>query len=235
MTPNLTIAEKLLLAALRVREKEKTFSAEDLVVCAWEMFPDSFGLAGYSDKHPDSNRVLTNIMGSKGMRGKGWLRKVGPKQYRLTSKALSDGAQLLDFVSESPSGAETALRAELDRKTTAEMSRLVGTRAAQRIIEGEEEEINFAAACSFWDITVRSNARTLEVRLNDIAVLLAEALKLAEASDGRGFRLIGQDLTEEGVRALVCGNSWLQEAFSRELNVIRRRTDERTNRAPRLK
>ena len=77
MKSKLTVPEKLLLAALKAREVRKTFSAEDLIVEAWRMFPDTFGLAGYSDRYPDSNRVLTNIMGTKGMRGKRWLRKVG--------------------------------------------------------------------------------------------------------------------------------------------------------------
>ena len=85
MTDRLTVPQKLLLAALEARKKSPTFTAEDLVVQAWKLYPDTFGLSGYGDRYPDSNRVLTNIMGTKGMRGKGWLRKVGEKQYRLTS------------------------------------------------------------------------------------------------------------------------------------------------------
>ena len=80
MTGQLTVPEKLLIAALEARKSSATFTAEDLVVSAWQLYPDTFGLSGYADQYPDSNRVLTNIMGSKGMRGKGWLRKVGAKQ-----------------------------------------------------------------------------------------------------------------------------------------------------------
>src|SRR5262245_25492266 len=90
----LIVPQKLLVAALEVRKRSPTFSAEDLVVEAWKQFPDTFGLTGYAQLHPDSNRVLTNIMGTKGMRGKGWLRKVGEKRYQLTAAALQEGEAL---------------------------------------------------------------------------------------------------------------------------------------------
>ena len=234
MKPDFTIAEKLLLAALEVRETGKTFTAEELVVKAWEMFPDSFGLAGYSDRYPDSNRVLTNIMGSKGMRGKGWLRKVGQKQYRVTSKALGDGAQLRELAPNSR-GETGALRAELDRKTSAEMDRLVSTRAAHKVFDGQQEALTFTDACGFWDITVRSNASTLKVRLHEVSVLLDQALQIAEVSDGRGLRLPQRDLTREDIRALAQSHAWMQEEFAAQLGVIRKRTDERTKKVPRVK
>jgi hypothetical protein len=69
-TEKLTVPEKLLLAAIEARKRSATFTAEDLIVCAWTAYPDTFGLSGYSDRFPDSNRVLTSIMGGKGMRGK---------------------------------------------------------------------------------------------------------------------------------------------------------------------
>ncbi|MEL6445853.1 MAG: hypothetical protein AAFR95_13920 [Bacteroidota bacterium] len=234
MKAKLTIAEKLLLAALNVREESKTFSAEDLVVRAWELYPDSFGLAGYADQYPDSNRVLTNIMGSKGMRGKGWLRKVGQKQYRVTSKALSDGAELMqqDAVIADESG---SLRAELDRKTSTELDRLVDTRAAKKILDRVDGTISFADACGFWDITVRSNANTLRVRLHEVSTLLERALLLAEASDGRGLKLSQHSVTASDLDQLIQGHQWLQERFAAELGVIRQRDDERLGRPTKRK
>ena len=112
----LTVSEKLLLAALAVRETHATFSAEDLVVQAWKMYPDTFGLSGYASQFPDSNRVLTNIMGTKGMRGKGWLRKVGQKQYRLTSTGLGNGESLLKGKADNANATSEALRAQLDKR-----------------------------------------------------------------------------------------------------------------------
>src|ERR1700733_5140009 len=116
MTEKLTVPQKLLLAALEARKKSATFTAEDLIVQAWKLYPDTFGLSGYGDLYPDSNRVLTNIMGTKGMRGKGWLRKVGEKQYRLTSAGLKDGEEFLGQAATPQDSQQTEyLRAELDR------------------------------------------------------------------------------------------------------------------------
>lgn len=66
-----SILEKLLIAAFELEEKgHKPFSAEDIVVASWQKFPDAFGLAGYQDRYPDSNRVFAEIMGSKPIRKK---------------------------------------------------------------------------------------------------------------------------------------------------------------------
>ncbi len=86
----LSITEKLLLAAYELEESgRRPFSAEDLVVSAWQKFPDAFGLAGYRNStsslaYPDSNRVFAEIMGSKPIRKRGFLKKVGTKMYQLT-------------------------------------------------------------------------------------------------------------------------------------------------------
>src|ERR1700689_3173266 len=80
-----TVPEKILLAAFQLEEQgQSPFSAEALVVAAWQKFPRTFGLKGYSDLYPDSNKVLTSIMGEKGLARRGWLVKMGQKLYNLT-------------------------------------------------------------------------------------------------------------------------------------------------------
>ena len=223
----LTIPEKLLLAALQARERSKTFTAEDLVVEAWQMFPDTFGLAGYSDKYPDSNRVLTNIMGTKGMRGKGWLQKVGEKQYRLTSKGLTDGEARSNFTGQ----AETRLRAELDRRTTKALERLVNTSAVKKEFGEQLGPLTFNDACGFWDISSRSNANTLIGRLSDVLVLLERAREsLVSRGDSDSIKVRRDKITADDLDRLIKLHEDMQEQFKSELNVIRRRTDERLDR-----
>jgi hypothetical protein len=240
MSGNLTVPEKLLLAALRVRERRPTFTAEDLVVQAWQLFPDTFGLAGYGQQYPDSNRVLTKIMGSGGMRGKGWLRKVGEKQYRLTSKALSDAEQLLtrsegsDGSAGSSALATAALRAELDRQTARALERIACTQAAQKILDCRLEEISFHEVSGFWDITARSNANTLIARLNDTELLLKRAKAAATKDGGGALRLSSVTISAEGLDQLLQGHAQLQDRFAPELEIIRRRTDERLERKVRV-
>ena len=84
MNDELTTLKKVLIAAAMLDGDQQTFSAEDVIVRAWRAFPESFGLSGYREEHPDSNRVLAKLMGSLGLCGRGWLEQTNTKTYRLT-------------------------------------------------------------------------------------------------------------------------------------------------------
>jgi len=235
MTDKLTVPQKLLLAALEARKKSATFTAEDLVVQAWKLYPDTFGLSGYGDQYPDSNRVLTNIMGTKGMRGKGWLRKVGEKQYRLSSAGLKDGEGLLEQSAEPGDTKKTEyLRAELDRGSLAALDRLVSTGAARKALDQTGDKISFHDACGFWDITARSNANTLNARLASTTVILERASEIVAASGAAaGLKLPHSTISREDIRKLVQLHEEMLSIFRTELDVIRKRIDERLERKSR--
>ncbi len=229
MTKKLTLPEKLLLASLEVRKKSATFTAEDLIVQAWKLYPDTFGLSGYGNLYPDSNRVLTKIMGTEGMRGKGWLRKVGEKLYRLTSAGLKDGEELLGHAAE-PQDLKQAeyLRAELDRGSLTALDRLVSTGAARKIIDQAGEKITFHDACGFWDITARSNANTLNAKLASTTVILDRAMEVMNANEKTaGLKLPHGNVTGDDMRRLMDMHHEMQSMFKTELDIIRKRTDER--------
>ena len=82
----LTTSQKILMAAYRLEEQGQTpFSAEALIVAAWQENPRTFGLKGFADQYPDSNRVLSCIMGEKGLaRRRG---KVAPQQRRTPARS----------------------------------------------------------------------------------------------------------------------------------------------------
>src|SRR5271169_7200627 len=80
-----TVPEKILLAADQLEKQgQSPFSAEALIVASWQKFPRTFGLKGYADQYPDSNKVLSCIMGNRGLARRGWLAKMGQKLYTLT-------------------------------------------------------------------------------------------------------------------------------------------------------
>src|ERR1700722_10611591 len=80
-----TLPKKILLAAFLLEEAgQSPFSAEALIVGAWQKYPVTFGLKGYAEQYPDSNKVLASIMGEKGLAKRGWLEKMGQKLYTLT-------------------------------------------------------------------------------------------------------------------------------------------------------
>src|SRR5262249_5455422 len=88
----LTVPEKILLGAHALEEAgQSPFSAEALIVSAWQKFPQAFGLKGYAEQYPDSNKILSSIMGEKGLAKRGWLAKMGQKMYSLSR----DGKQVV--------------------------------------------------------------------------------------------------------------------------------------------
>ncbi len=104
MNDELTTLKKVLIAAAMLDGDQQTFSAEDVIVRAWRSFPESFGLSGYREEHPDSNRVLAKLMGSLGLCGRGWLEQTNTKTYRLTT-AGRKMAKSLGYVPGVPFGA----------------------------------------------------------------------------------------------------------------------------------
>ena len=126
------------------------------------------------------------------------------------------------------------MRAELDRNTFTALDRLVSTIAVRKVLKGAEEALTFRDACGFWDITARSNANSLSAKLADVKVLLERALKLLNAKEGsEGLKLPSGRITHRDLRRLLDLHRELQAVFETELDVIRRRTDERLERKSR--
>ena len=83
-----TVRQKILLAAVECSTKSERFTTDDLVLRAWELFPESFSLGGTepAHAHPDSNRVLAKLSGREGLCAIGWLRRTAPNTLRVTRK-----------------------------------------------------------------------------------------------------------------------------------------------------
>lgn len=78
--------EKILLIADCLTTAGRTpFHVHTLAYEAWHVYPDDFGLYGYENKHPNSNAVISSVVGKRGMAGRGWLRKVIENTYAITT------------------------------------------------------------------------------------------------------------------------------------------------------
>lgn len=222
----LSVPERILVAALKLETAGTTpFTAEDLVVGAWQLYKDTFGLQGYADEFPDSNRVLTNIMGTKGLRGKGWIVKVGEKRYRLTEAGRRAAADL-----SRDEGADAEERAGvLSREAIAVLERMALSPPAKKAASGQTvESVTFSEASVFWGISARSSANTLRAQLRETE----EVLTAAEAAVRVGDRILATErvpvrLTSDLVRQLRTLDNEMRLRFDRELQLIARRTDER--------
>lgn len=217
----MTIIEKILLAAYSLeRSGISPFTAEQLVIKAWEMDKDLFGLQGYADKYPDSNRVLTNIMGNKGLKGKDWIEKVGEKQYRLSASGTSNAVKLAseEAVTSTRSGI-------LGRKQVLIVQRLLNSPAFKKIMENVEQNIIFRDASNFWGISSYSNAETLKVRFTEIQDIFDELEKaISDATNGIiTLPDMKISLEKDILRSLRETHETLQKKFFKELEVIRNR------------
>jgi len=209
-----TVAEKLLVAAAQISGSGRdAFTAEDLVVAAWQLFPDTFGLQGYAHQYPDSNRVLTYIMGStKGLAGSGLTERVGEKTYRLTSAGLAAASALAG-------GADDEQRAALDRRLMSEVARLAETKALQKFQEGRRETITERDALKFLAVSARSEGNKVRARLSDVEQAIAAGTSAVAAAQGnpialdRGRRILAAtDMAD--LRACY---EYVREVFADEL------------------
>jgi len=227
MVKRLSVSEKLLLAAYDIESRGHTpFAAEDLVVAAWQKYPETFGLAGYRGEdgrmlYPDSNRVFAEIMGSKPLRKRGWILKVGAKMYKLSESGLEEAKRL----TETPSG-NGVRKAALAREISLELQRLLASRAMRKAKEGRSSEITFYEACSFWNISPRSSAIALAGRLSNLNQILEQAQNALVESRAY-FTHSGQSFGPSDLQGLRDLNDLMLTRFHEELAVIRKRTDER--------
>ena len=230
---SLTVSDKLLLAAFDLDAGQgHAFTAEDLVVAAWRRFPRTFGLRGHDDSRglpsfPDSNRVFAEIMGSKPIRKRGLLTKVGEKTYALTASGREVASTLArtektgDLESSSSEKKST-----LSREIRAKLERLLNSRVMQRAKQDEMDRVTFHDACLFWSITPRSTSIELEGKLADTRRIIKLANRALE--DGATVLRSGSsELTRSILEQLKRVNQELQERFAEELDTIRGRRTQR--------
>jgi hypothetical protein len=212
--PDKSRAEKLLIAAGSLAAKERaTFSAEDLVVEAWRLFPTDFSLKGYAD-HPDSNLVLTQVMGKRApLIVRGWVEKVGAKQYRLTAKGADD----LETIQGSTNEAASQIRIERPLEQT--LGPLLTSAAYQLWREGHSDEITFYHFSRFASLSAGDKWQKVVGKLKQVAFLVDQATKMGASGESvrihhgkRNYVFSSEDLFE-----LANMFRFLQQKFKEEM------------------
>src|SRR5262245_41208806 len=168
-----TLPEKILLAASTLEERgHSPLSAEALIVSAWQKYPRTFGLKGFEEQYPDSNKVLAMIMGEKGLPGRGWMAKVGQKQYALTR----DGKQVVRKLvagEEVPPLTARRTGGKLTREQDLLLQQLLSAPAYAKFEKGRQAEWTFSDACRFWTIADRTGV-AIDERLDELQSKLTE-------------------------------------------------------------
>jgi hypothetical protein len=215
-----TVPEKILLAALQLEEQgQSPFSAEALIVVSWQKYPRTFGLKGYTDQYPDSNKVLSSIMGVKGLAGRGWLAKVGQKLYALTREGRQAVRRLQHAGDTPPPAAEAAPKVSRDQEKF--LTALWAGSAVEKFQEGRKQELTFADACAFWGVGDGVRGPAVNARLDQTRAALAELERLLTAGDATLSN--GRSVSLDDVNRLQDLGAHLEERFARHLNLLRTR------------
>jgi len=234
---NFTVPEKILLAGdeLVRATGQPSFTAEALIVASWRKYPQTFGLKGFADQYPDSNKILASIMGEKGLAKKGWLNKVGQKLYELTKegrdavKRLKAGEQApaaapakpATVTPTAPEAPARAVRSGFPLPLDAVLLRLLDGAVFSKHMEDRTSDISFADACEFWDADPGRGADGVKEKL----AALKPELDQAETLLGAGPLELsnGRSVESSDVSLLKTLNNYLQERFSRHINLVRSR------------
>ena len=218
-----TVPEKILLAAdLLDQSGQSPFSAEALIVAAWQKFPKTFGLKGYAELYPDSNKILSSIMGEKGLARRGWLVKMGQKLYALTREGRSV-VRKVTLQEEEPVSNNNVTRLGRDHEKF--LQTLLDSSAVQKFEENRKADLTFADACRFWGITENMKGDALDGRLQTVHSQLSELDRVF--ADHDGAMSSGRHITAGDVRVLTNIHRYMEDRFDRHLNLLRSRAGKR--------
>jgi hypothetical protein len=218
-----TVPEKILLAADQLEKQgQSPFSAEALIVAAWQQYPRTFGLKGYTELYPDSNKILSSIMGEKGLARRGWLVKMGQKLYALTREGRQVIRSLLNEDAEpEPAGANVQITRDQEKFVLA----LLDSTAYQKFEENRKMELTFADATRFWGITENMRGDQLDARLSQFEATLSDLDRALASADAELSN--GRILSAGDVRVVTNIHRHMEDRFSRHLSVIRARSGKR--------
>jgi hypothetical protein len=223
-TPNVddfTVPEKILLAADTLdKQGHSPFTAEALIVASWQRFPNTFGLKGFSEKYPDSNKILSSIMGEKGLARRGWLVKMGQKLYALTREGRGVIRRVM-LQEDEEDGAVKRLGREHERFVIA----LMDSTAYQKFEENRKAELSFADACRFWGVTENMKGDVLDAKLELLTKHLGELDRLLADADAE--MSTNRVLTAGDIRVLTNIHRYMLDRFDRHLNLLRSRAAKR--------
>lgn len=154
-------------------EGPRTVTYEDIVVQAWKLYPDKFGLRGYSNDYPDASDIHKPLYNT--LKSRGWVSTgpKGAKKFSLTSSGWERAHAALT--------GRAALRASAgraSRETLDEIEHLERAEAVGMYLEGRTVDILDTDFFAFYRTSVRAGAQEFEGRLAEVAHALDEALSL---------------------------------------------------------
>jgi hypothetical protein len=167
--------EKILVAMYSLTDGEtRMLRYEDIVVKAFELFPDEFALRGYPN-FPDASDIHKPLYGP--LRRAGLIRRAN-KNFALTPKGIEVGKRLFDALNK-----KQVARPEPERMTRdkeAEIQRMADTTALRLMAEQQQNRILDTDFYTFLGCTVRTDRYDFLGRLKTVGDAIETAVKLKQ-------------------------------------------------------
>jgi hypothetical protein len=198
--------EKIILAMHKLSGgSTKALKYEDIVVRAFEMFPEEFALRGYP-QYPDSSDIHKPLYGP--LKRRGMVRNAN-KTFALTERGVEVAGILLAKLEGKP--VKTASGDRMDRVLGNEINKMLNSEAYRFFLNEQPAKILDTDFYTFLGCTVRSHPNDVLGRVN----LTDEALKEAK-------RLAYPDKEN----AAILNNVWkfLKTQFQKEIERVKKAT-----------
>jgi hypothetical protein len=220
-----THRERILLAAYALEQQRVQYTIERLMVEAWERNKQQFGLRGFVDRFPDSDKMLTNLVGDRGLFNQGLLRKV-EKSGELLVALTREGREKIGHLLGQAVQQEPELRTRTEVvPISAEQERLLqgllASTALQKELEDQRAGITFRDCCAFLGVDERTSYAVIigapERIGNSLASLLVSiGSKSCTLKDGRSVE-------RKDIEQLIALLEHLGTRFERHFAVLRNR------------
>jgi hypothetical protein len=181
--------EKILISMYQLSAgTSKPLEYEDIVVAAWKLFPEDFGLRKYVRDYPDASDIHKPLYGP--LKSRGFVLS-GNKKFKLTEKGIAYASKL-DKVRQGllPLDQVIAPASTIDRLSRdkeAELKRISETEAFKLFAAGEKEKILDTDFYIYLGTTVRTEKNEFLGRLNAVGDAVADAARI---SPSPRYRLI---------------------------------------------
>ena len=214
------LREKVLLAALEFTggDLRKSFTAEDLLMKAWERDPLSWGLRGYEQQHPDSEKIRVEIDRANvkgGMVGLGLFEKVRQRTYRLTPAGLLAASEIKE--------ADPNTRIMAERTLANAIKDILSHPVFISWTKDSATPKYFRDAGHFWGIAPGTPPSVISARIRDVDQTLGKAAALL---DERGTEEVAErhgtvlfDRTD--IKRAQEFHATLKERFASDLATLR--------------
>lgn len=213
---DLTAAEEVLLAAIKLtKEGKKEFTEWDLTIETWSLNKNRWGLRGHEDSYPDHKRVMNEVMagGTQKVIGKGWLERIRPNYYKITSVGLAKAESL------SMKGVKSNARSLYEYDA---INPYVNNKIFEKYCKDPSEPKTWLGAAAFLGLK-KYDPDSLDRKLKNIKDSIKTALNWLEENNQRVLSRSdsAKPITKEKLKKLGEFLEVLEERFKAQFDAIR--------------